>query len=144
MPWVGDEVFHADTSVLPNGSGDTTYNYVQVFCFLMLALAATAVWTFLDRRRPNYARLHEWLRVYVRFALAVTMISYGAIKVIPSQFPSPDARPPPAAVRRRFADGPAVDLHGGLRRLHHLPRRLPRCSAGSSSSPAGPRCWAPW
>ncbi len=89
VPEVGDKVFGVDTSVLPNGSGDTTYNYVQVFCFLVLALAATAIWTYLDRRRANYARLHEWLRVYVRFALALTMIGYGAVKVIPSQFPSP-------------------------------------------------------
>jgi hypothetical protein len=89
VPWVGESVFNADTSVLPNGSGDTTYNYVQVFCFLILALAATAIWTFLDRKRANYARLHEWLRVYVRFALSLTIIGYGAVKVIPSQFPAP-------------------------------------------------------
>jgi hypothetical protein len=89
VPWVGEDVLNVDPSVLPNGSGDTTYNYVQVFCFLMLALAATAIWTFLDRKRANYARLHEWLRVYVRFALALTMIGYGAAKVIPSQFPAP-------------------------------------------------------
>ena len=89
VPWVGEDLFNVDPSVLPNGSGDTTYNYVQVFCFLMLALAATAIWTFLDRKRANYARLHEWLRVYVRFALALTMIGYGAAKVIPSQFPAP-------------------------------------------------------
>lgn len=87
--WAGDSVFHADTSVLPNASGDTTYNYVQVFCFLLLALVATAVWTFLDRRRSNYLRLQEWLRVYVRLALAFWMLDYAAVKVIPAQFPSP-------------------------------------------------------
>jgi hypothetical protein len=86
---VGQQVFDVDITVQPNGSGDTTWNYVQVFCFLVLALAATAIWTFLDRRRANYARLDDWLRVYVRFSLAVTMILYGALKVIPSQFPAP-------------------------------------------------------
>jgi len=85
----GDAVFHVETSALANGSGDTPYRYVQVFCILVLALAAAAIWTFLDRRRPNYVRLHEWLRIYVRYALAFTMLSYGAIKVIPSQFSSP-------------------------------------------------------
>ena len=86
---VGPQVFDADVSILPNGSGDTTWNYVQVFCFLVLALAATAIWTFLDRKRAHYARLDDWLRVYVRFSLAITMLLYGAIKVIPSQFPAP-------------------------------------------------------
>lgn len=89
VPAVAEQAFGADASVEPNGSGDTTYNYVQVFCFLVLALFATAIWTFLDRRRAHYARLHDWLHVYVRFALSLTMIGYGAVKVIPTQFPSP-------------------------------------------------------
>jgi len=60
---VGKAVFGADTSVLPNGSGDTTFNYVQVFCFAMLALVVTLIWTLLDRKREHYARLDAWLRV---------------------------------------------------------------------------------
>ena len=86
---VGQQVFDLDITVQPNGSGDTTWNWVQVFCMLVLALAATAIWTFLDRRRAHYVRLDDWLRVYVRFSLAVTMLLYGAVKVIPSQFPAP-------------------------------------------------------
>jgi hypothetical protein len=89
VPWVGKHVFRVEITVRPNGSGDTTYNYVQVFCFLVLATAAAAVWTLFDRRRPGYPRLYEWLRVYVRFSLATTMIFYGAVKVIKSQFPNP-------------------------------------------------------
>jgi len=86
---VGAAVFHADTSVPPNGSGDTTYNYVQVFCFALAALAAAALWTLLDRKRPDYVRLHEWLRVCVRFSLALWMLEYGAVKVIPVQVARP-------------------------------------------------------
>jgi hypothetical protein len=86
---VGTQVFGVDITVQPNGSGDTTWNYVQVFCFAVLALAVTAIWTFLDRRRAHYEQLDQWLRVYVRFSLALTMILYGALKVIPSQFPAP-------------------------------------------------------
>lgn len=86
VPWVGESVFGVEIKFRPGGSGDTTYNYVQLFCYLVLALAVTAVWTVLDRKRTDYARLNEWLRVYVRFYLAVAMISYGAYKVIPSQF----------------------------------------------------------
>jgi hypothetical protein len=89
VPWVGQQVFGVTITVFPNGSGDTTYNYVQVFCYLVVAAAVTLVWSLLDRRRRNYARLYEWLRVYVRFVLAVAMIGYGAFKVVPSQFPAP-------------------------------------------------------
>jgi hypothetical protein len=89
VPWVGKHLFHVDITVRPNGSGDTTYNYVQVLCYLVLALVAAALWSLLDRERPHYARLHGWLRVYIRFGLASVMISYGAVKVIKSQFPNP-------------------------------------------------------
>src|SRR5262249_38207704 len=89
--WVGQHVFGVEITFRPAGSGDTTWNYVQVFCFLVLAAAVALVWSLLDRRRPNYARLHHGLRVYVRFYVAAIMISYGAVKVIKSQFPTPDA-----------------------------------------------------
>jgi hypothetical protein len=55
----------------------------------VIAAGVTVVWSLIDRKRPNYARLHEWLRIYLRFALAHTMIQYGAVKVIPNQFPPP-------------------------------------------------------
>jgi hypothetical protein len=87
VPWVGQTIFHTAITVRPNGSGDTTYNYVQVFCFAVLALAVAAVWSLLDRRRTNYAALHQGLRVYVRYSLAVAMISYGAVKVIKNTGP---------------------------------------------------------
>jgi hypothetical protein len=89
VPWVGSRLFHVDATTLPNGSGDTTWGYVQVFCYLILALLATAVWSVLDRKQKSYPRLHEGLRIYVRFALCSVMISYGAVKVIKSQFPDP-------------------------------------------------------
>jgi hypothetical protein len=89
VPWVGKHVFMVDLTLRVNGSGDSAYGYVQVFCYLVLAVAAALVWSLLDRRRANYARLHEWLRVCVRFWLAASMVSYGGIKLIPSQFPAP-------------------------------------------------------
>jgi hypothetical protein len=89
VPWVGKHVFHVDASTLPNGSGDTTYNYVQVFCYLVIAGIAALVWSLLDRKHKRYERLQEGLRIYIRFALGAAMISYGTYKVVQSQFPAP-------------------------------------------------------
>lgn len=88
IPKVGD-LIHAKVTAQPNGSGDTTYNYVQLLCYLVISAVAALVWSVLDRRRTQYAWLYRWLRVYVRFSLATAMISYGAFKVIKSQFPAP-------------------------------------------------------
>src|SRR5690349_15086057 len=58
---VGERVFgvHAESEM--TGSGDTTWDYVRVFCLLVTAAAATVVWSILDRKRPHYARLYSWL-----------------------------------------------------------------------------------
>jgi hypothetical protein len=91
VPWVGKHLLRLsyDITIFTNGSGDTTYNYVQVLCFLALAALATVVWSAFDRRRLKYERLYQWLRLYVRFSLASAMIGYGAIKIIPLQMPAP-------------------------------------------------------
>jgi uncharacterized membrane protein YphA (DoxX/SURF4 family) len=76
-------------TVLPNGSGDTTWNYVQLFGMVMISLIVGTAWVFADRRRPNYVGLHAWTMVIVRHALAWAMVMYGLIKVFKAQFPFP-------------------------------------------------------
>lgn len=78
-----------EVSTASNGSGDRTYGYVEWFTVAALASIATLAWSLLDRRRANYARLWGALRVYVRYALGVAMVTYGMVKVIKVQFPSP-------------------------------------------------------
>lgn len=86
---VGKPLLGMNITVLPNGSGDTTYNYVQILCMLAMAATATVIWSLLDRKRSNYEKLHQWLRLYVRIVLGMALISYGADKVIQNQMPAP-------------------------------------------------------
>ena len=91
-PWVAVHVFHLQGAVTqnhPTGSGDTTLDYVLVFCFALIAAFATLAWSVLDRRRPNYTTLYACLRLLVRFTLSFTMLSYGFAKVYPLQFRTP-------------------------------------------------------
>src|SRR5688572_21765477 len=41
-------------SQINNGSGDTTWHYVQLLLIAMLAVAGTLVWSILDRKRASY------------------------------------------------------------------------------------------
>ena len=84
QPWFGVK---ADGTF--NGSGDKSWNWIQIFLQVSIATVATLVWSIADRRARSYPRLLHWLRVYVRFYLAVVMITYGVMKVIPSQFATP-------------------------------------------------------
>lgn len=91
-PWVAVHVFHLSgpvTQYHPTGSGDTTLDYVQLFCFVVIAAVATVVWSVLDRRRTEYTMLYPWLRLVVRFTLAFTLLSYGFAKIYPLQFGTP-------------------------------------------------------
>src|SRR5687767_5109919 len=78
VPFVGQTVFGVKAEPVQNGSGDTTFAHVQLFLMVAAAFVAMLVWS-LVRRATSYPRLHHWLRVYVRYALAMWMIFYGAI-----------------------------------------------------------------
>ncbi|MBT1706143.1 DoxX family protein [Chryseosolibacter indicus] len=75
--------------VKPGGSGDTTYNYIQVFLFFTIAILTTIVWSIVDRKRNSYENLLYWLVIILRYYLAVVMIGYGFAKVFKTQFPFP-------------------------------------------------------
>lgn len=87
--WVGRTVFGIAATHRDSGSGDTAYDWVLLFCILVTAVAGTAVWSVLDRKRTEYRRAAGWLLVFVRVCLAVTMLSYGFVKAFPLQMPSP-------------------------------------------------------
>ncbi|RPH57361.1 hypothetical protein EHM82_01465, partial [bacterium] len=83
---VGRQVFGVTVDLVQNGSGDKTYFYVWAFCNLVVAVLLGLLWTILDRKRSRDPQIAEWFRVYLRLSLALAMIYYGAIKLIPTQF----------------------------------------------------------
>jgi hypothetical protein len=56
---------------------------------LLGAIAGAAVWSLFDQKRDNYRLLYYWLRVVVRYRIAVGIISFGYVKLFPSQMPYP-------------------------------------------------------
>ncbi len=90
--WVGEYVLQIGYQIptLPNGSGDTTFNYVQLFTVVCVSVLITAVWSILDRERPHYEKMLEVLRIVTRFYLGYIMILYGLAKVFKTQFPYPN------------------------------------------------------
>jgi hypothetical protein len=82
-------MLHVSVDVRPNGSGDTTYNWVRLLSVFIIAAVIALIWTILDRRPRNYDKGWIAFRAYLRFVVAVAMISYGLAKVIPTQFPPP-------------------------------------------------------
>lgn len=83
-------VFHVRATLVPvNGSGDTSYAWAQLWLFLSLAALACVAWSILDRKRPHYERLAFWLRMIVRYYIAMAALSYGIIKLFALQMAFP-------------------------------------------------------
>jgi hypothetical protein len=87
--WTALHVFGVEAVLERGNSGDTLFHWVQTFWLFVVSLAATAAWSQLDRQRTNYERLHQWFRLFIRFALAAQMFYFGMAKVIPTQFVPP-------------------------------------------------------
>jgi len=82
--------FHVrDTLIAPNGSGDTSWAWTQVWLYLSLAAIGCIMWSVLDRKRLHYHRLAFWLRMIVRYYIALAALSYGIIKLFLLQMPFP-------------------------------------------------------
>jgi hypothetical protein len=54
-----------------------------------IALIGTAIWSIRDKKSENYNNLYYWLRVILRYRLAIGIIAYGFIKFFPLQSPLP-------------------------------------------------------
>ncbi|HET9401324.1 MAG TPA: hypothetical protein VFO34_10260 [Candidatus Acidoferrales bacterium] len=91
VEWTAKHVFHVTQPLVwtGSGSGDKTFDWVQTFCLLVLAIAVTIVWSAIDRRSESYPRLYKWFRIFLRFSLATTMLTYGFVKAVPMQMPFP-------------------------------------------------------
>ena len=92
VPWTGAHILHLSypITVTPNGSGDTTYNYVLQLLWIIFSLLIAIVWLLADRKRLSYYKLNYWSRIVIRYYLAYMLFVYGFVKLIKLQFPFPD------------------------------------------------------
>lgn len=93
--WTAANVFNIQGELVPPmGSGDTTYSYIQVLIYFVLAIVIAVLWSSVDwflvsRNGTRFHSLKDLLRSYLRYVLAFWMLSYGLGKVAwdANQFP---------------------------------------------------------
>lgn len=59
------------------------------FVVAVIALIGTITWGIVDSKSKEYNNLYYWLRVVLRYRLAVALLAYGFIKFFPLQMPYP-------------------------------------------------------
>ena len=91
IQWTALHVFRVTRPLVitGSGSGDKTANWVAAFCLIVFAVLGTVVWSALDRKRAGHPTLDRWFRLFMRFAVGTTMLSYGMAKAFPLQMPYP-------------------------------------------------------
>ncbi|WP_425297179.1 DoxX family protein [Nocardia brasiliensis] len=86
IEWTATQVLGLRVVSTQVGS-DSAFQWTALFLLVVLAAVVTAVWSVLDRRRLRYDRLFAWVRLYLRFVLALAMFYFGMAKAIPTQMP---------------------------------------------------------
>ncbi len=91
VSFTGKHIFNIDFPLVAtnNGSGDTTYNYVELFLFVVFAFIIVIAWGITDKKLKYYNTILYWIHFYLFYYLALMMIKYGLEKVIKVQFSFP-------------------------------------------------------
>jgi hypothetical protein len=87
--WASVHLFHKTIVIVPPASGDRWIDWLQTLMLLTVAVVVTIVWSIFDRRARRYDQTYRWFRVFLRFALGSTLLSYGFSKAFPLQMPAP-------------------------------------------------------
>lgn len=77
------------TTIVNNGSGDTSVAWEQMYTYLLFAISGALVWSIIDRKRRSYAKANYWLRTFVRYFIILNCFSYGINKLFALQMPFP-------------------------------------------------------
>ena len=83
--------FHFEkTTIINNGSGDTSLHWEGAFAFLSLAVIGSGVWSLLDRKRKSYMQANYWLRTFLRYYIIIMCFNYGINKLYAFQMSFPN------------------------------------------------------
>ncbi len=91
VSWFTWTLFQKDVYPFSSGSSDGIYNYAELLSIFVYSVGVAIVWSFLDWRRTDSAWLKDLLRSFLRYSLAIVLLTYGLGKVYPefTQFPAP-------------------------------------------------------
>lgn len=89
--WIGKNILHLQNfrKLVFSDSGDTTFDFVKFFIFLILSIITAFTILLADKKRSNYEKIQYCLFVYIRYCIGFYMLVYGFDKVFKSHFPFP-------------------------------------------------------
>lgn len=64
-------------------------SFINWFVIMVIALIGSFVWGIAGKKNKEYDQLYYWLRVLLRYRLAIAIIGYGVLKLFKLQLPGP-------------------------------------------------------
>jgi hypothetical protein len=91
--WMDTHFFHLNYLPTLNSPefSDTHFGSILTLTILIIAIATTIFWTFLDKTRSNYNRFYYWFCNYLAYYIFLAMMPYAIEKIIPVQAHFPNA-----------------------------------------------------
>ncbi len=91
-PWVGAVILKLQKPItdFPSGSGDTTYNYVELLVCFVLALMSAIIWSLFNKNEKHYDTFLHWFLIVLRYFLVYQLLGYGYAKLFYLQFGQPN------------------------------------------------------
>ena len=91
VPWIGTHILRLKNpiDIFPNGSGDTTFNYVELLFLVFVSGLVALGWSFFNRSVKANDRIMHYFMIFTRYFLAYSLLDYGYAKIFYNQFGEP-------------------------------------------------------
>ena len=91
VSWIGLHVLNIKYAFVFESKdlGDTTFNFVFLFCILIISVLGGFVWAIFYKSKNNQKTLYYFLTVVLRYYLVFILLNYGLVKLFYLQFPEP-------------------------------------------------------
>lgn len=89
--WIDQHIFHIGYNPKLHQAfpGDSYFGMVYYLTIISISVFVVIVWSIIERHKKNYHHLNYWFRLYVRYAVALIVFSYGMEKVFDVQMSYP-------------------------------------------------------
>jgi len=87
--WLNRHFFHFNYIPAYWSTFSESLHTIRDILYLLLAMLACLLWSFLDRKRTHYVKLHYWFSQALVIGLSGIVFAYAVIKICPLQMPTP-------------------------------------------------------
>lgn len=72
-----------------NNSDDTSFRFVQILLYILIAVIGTVIWSVIDRNKKSYNTANYILKNSLRYFISLVSFFYGSVKVFGLQMAYP-------------------------------------------------------